>query len=179
MLRSSVSPLEAVARVASLRYPLIVRPDDRRLSGARLVRNADELTDTLHTLFQDANRVICERCLAGQAYSIILQGDHALPPVPSHLEGFDHCTTRALDDHHRQQLQHVASMAGAALGLSGLVQLEVILDEQGRPWVLEANPLPLLAEGSPAATAASLAGQSLAELCQWMVSDCLMAESLR
>lgn len=180
MLRDCVSPLEAVARVASLRYPLVVRPDDRQLSGARLVRNADELTDTLHTLFRDTSRVMCERLLPGRAYSIILQGEHALPPVPSHLEGIESpLPTPALTETQSRQLQHVASMAGIALGMSGLVQVEVVLDEQGRSWVLEVNPLPALTEASPAALAAARDGLSLSELCQWMVSDCLLSESLR
>lgn len=180
LLRRSVSPLEAVARVASLGYPLIVRPDDRRLTSARLVRNADELADAVFSSFEDADRLMCERYLSGRAYSVVLLGEQTLSPVPSRLEGVPSADGAArLSPAESQQLQHAASIAGIALGVSGLAQVEAVLDDQGRTWVLEVSPLPSLADNSCAVQAAAEAGMSLSDLCQWMVSDCLLAESLR
>lgn len=177
LLRSCVSPLEAVARVASLGYPLLVRPDSRQQGGVRVLRNADELSQTLPELFRDTDRILVERMLCGRAYSIVLQGEQALPLVPSRVVDEDACGEPT--DHERRRMEHVASMAAIALGLSGLVQVEVVLDHQGRPWVLEVNPSPSIVEGSVTARAAAAARLPLADLCQWMVQDCLMAESLR
>lgn len=180
LLRNSVSPVEAVARVASLGYPLLIRSDDRRVSHTRVVRSPDELLETLRELFPATPRVICERSLQGRAYSVVLQGEVVLPPVPTALPGdVSHSATQELSTHERQLLGHVASMTGVALGMSGLVQVEVVIDKHGRPWVLEANPLPALTEESVVARAAAAAGLSLAELCQWLVQDCLMVESFR
>jgi D-alanine-D-alanine ligase-like ATP-grasp enzyme len=88
-------------------------------------------------------------------------------------------SAQPLSDLDRRRLEHAASMAAVALGLSGLVQVETVLDHQGRPWVLEVNPSPSILEGSVAARAAAAARLPLAELCQWMVQECWMAESLR
>jgi D-alanine-D-alanine ligase len=180
MLRSSVSPLEAVARVASLGYPLLVRSDDRQNGETWLVRNADELCAQLELMFASTSRVMCERYLSGRAFSVILQGEHALPPVSAcRLSDETSESSVPLSEHERRVVEHVASMAGVALGASGLVQVDVVLDDRGRPWVLEVNPLPCLGADSSAARAAAQAGLSLSELCQWMVQDCLMAESMR
>jgi D-alanine-D-alanine ligase len=179
LLRSCVSPLEAVARVASLGYPLLVRADGRQCSGVRVLKNADELSQSLPELFRDTDRILVERMLRGQAWSIVLQGEQALPPVPSHVVDEETSEQQPLNDLGRRRLEHAASMAAVALGLSGLVQVEAVLDYQGRPWVLEVNPSPSIVEGSVAARAAAAARLPLGELCQWMVQDCLMAESMR
>jgi len=180
LLRNSVLPVEAVARVASLRYPLLVRSDDRRDGHVRVVRCANELVETLREIFPTTPRVICERLLSGRAYAVVLQGEQVLPPAPVALPGEDApATLHEPTMPARQLLGHVASMTGVALGMSGLVQVEVVIDNHGRPWVLEANPLPALTEDSVVALAAAKAGLSLAELCQWLVQDCLLMESFR
>jgi D-alanine-D-alanine ligase-like ATP-grasp enzyme len=132
-------------------------------------------------LFRDADRVMCERHLPGRAFSIILQGEQVLPPVCSNLMNQENAVSAdaSLTAQERHLLEYVASMAGVALGVSGLAQVEVVLDDRGRAWVLEVNPQPCLKEDSAAHRAAKQAGLSYADLCQWMVQDCLLAESLR
>ncbi|HTN74898.1 MAG TPA: hypothetical protein VL096_06610 [Pirellulaceae bacterium] len=185
VLRRCVSPAEAAARVASLGYPLLVRPDHPQAgSNAKFVRNAEELSAALATSFADDDRVLCERFLRGREFAITLLGERPLPPVELPLPGEAGAqppahTESQLTEHEKNLLEHTALLAAGAIGAAGLVQVDLVLDHNNRPWVLEVNTAPSLSETSPAARAAAKVGLSLNDLCQWMVQDCLVVESLR
>lgn len=179
-----VRPAEAAARVASLGYPLLVRPDHPQAGmGAKFVNNAEELATTLAQCFQHDDRVLVERFLRGREFAVTLLGERALSPVEVPLPGATEQTTAPSEDaltaRERQLLEHTALLAAGAIGAAGLVQVDLVLDQNGRPWVLEVNPSPALSETSPVGRAAAKAGLSMNDLCQWMVQDCLVAESLR
>lgn len=179
LLRRGVSIHDALARVASLGYPLILQGDvpagdDRK----QIVRHADELRDALTAWFAGAavgrdDRVLCERLLSGRAYAVTLRGERVLPPVA--LDG----EAAALSSNDRHVLEQVAQLASLALGTSGIVRVDVVLDKAGRPIVLDVNPFPSLVEQSVAARAAAAVGLTTVDLCQWMVHDSLVLESLR
>jgi D-alanine-D-alanine ligase len=69
------------------------------------------------------------------------------------------------------QLQQTAVAAAATLDTSGLVRVDLLLDQSGWPWVLEVNTVPGLTRTSLAPKAAARAGLDLPALCDWMVAD--------
>jgi D-alanine-D-alanine ligase len=59
------------------------------------------------------------------------------------------------------------------LGLRDVARVDLIVDEEGWPWVLEVNVSPGMTETSLLPMAAEAAGQPLAELCERVVSAAL------
>jgi D-alanine-D-alanine ligase len=64
----------------------------------------------------------------------------------------------ALDAETTDRIQKVAKRAYRALDLNGYARIDFRLDEEGRPFVLEANPNPNLAYGEDFAESAEVAG---------------------
>ena len=62
-------------------------------------------------------------------------------------------------------VQQVALAAHRALGIEIYSRVDVLLDEQNRPFVLEANTIPGMTETSLLPKAAAAAGISFPKLC--------------
>ena len=69
-----------------------------------------------------------------------------------------------------EQIQHVCKRTYRALELSGYARIDLRLDAQGRPWVIEANPNPQIAKGEDFAASAESAGISYESLIQRIVN---------
>lgn len=69
-----------------------------------------------------------------------------------------------------ERVQHIAKRAYKALDLSGYARIDFRMDEQGRVFVLEANPNPNLAYGEDFAESAEVAGMSYERLLERIVS---------
>jgi D-alanine-D-alanine ligase len=65
-----------------------------------------------------------------------------------------------LDEAMVERISHIAKRTYRALDLSGYARIDLRLDEEGRPYVLEANPNPNLAYGEDFAESAEKAGVS-------------------
>ncbi|HSK08042.1 MAG TPA: ATP-grasp domain-containing protein [Vicinamibacterales bacterium] len=63
-----------------------------------------------------------------------------------------------------ERIQHLARRAYRALDLSGYARIDVRLDDEGRPYVIEANPNPQLAYGEDFAESAEKIGISYEQL---------------
>jgi D-alanine-D-alanine ligase len=66
-----------------------------------------------------------------------------------------------------------ALRAAEALGLRDVTRVDVIVDAEGRPWVLEVNVAPGMTETSLLPMAAQAAGRSLADLCDGVLRSAL------
>ncbi len=66
-----------------------------------------------------------------------------------------------------------AARSFAALGLRDLSRVDVIVDDDGAPWVLEVNVSPGMTETSLLPMAAKAAGYSLPDLCDRVVRAAL------
>ena len=75
------------------------------------------------------------------------------------------------------RLQAIAVAAAAALGTDGLVRVDLMLDRNERPWVLEVNSVPGLTSHSLAPMAAAREGIEFPALCHWMLQDALCKAS--
>jgi D-alanine-D-alanine ligase len=68
------------------------------------------------------------------------------------------------------RIRHVCKRVYRTLGMSGYARMDVRLDDEGRIYVLEANPNPQLAYGEDFAESAERAGFKYAELLQRIVN---------
>jgi D-alanine-D-alanine ligase len=84
--------------------------------------------------------------------------------------GIDSGPAREVPDAESDRLQHLCKRAYRALELSGFARIDLRLDEQGRPWVLEANPNPQIARGEDFAASAERAGVTYETLLQRIIN---------
>jgi D-alanine-D-alanine ligase len=193
VLLHAADPRESAGqRCERLGYPLIVKPDSQGSSlGVGIAVGPSELSDCLAASFALDPFAIAERLIQGREFTVSLLGRKPLPLLeiiaadeifsfeakyssPRTQYRFD----TGLPADVAASLSRTAVAAAAALGATGLARVDLMLDEAGRPWVLEVNTVPGLTGRSLAPLAAAHAGIDMAALCTWMVRDCLTRETV-
>lgn len=72
--------------------------------------------------------------------------------------GIDSGPAKDIPDDQLAKIQHVSKRAYRALEVSGYARIDLRLDLQGNPWVIEANPNPQIAKGEDFAASAEKIG---------------------
>ena len=177
---------------AELGFPLVVKPRHGGSTiGLSIVRAADGLLPAWETAAAHGE-VLCERFVAGTEVTVGILGDNpprALPTleIVSERPLYDYAAKyTAGQSHHviparlpeevRRACQDAALRAHLALGCRDLSRVDVIVEGDGRPWVLEVNSIPGLTELSLLPDAARAAGIAFPEVCQGLV-DAALARS--
>jgi D-alanine-D-alanine ligase len=170
-----------------LGYPLVVKPDTQGSSlGVTIVDEAHDLPGALARCFQYDAFGLLEQAVRGSEWTVGLLDDRALPPI--HIETdrpfFDYAA-KYEDDETRYRFEsdvpavqvdrivQAAKSACAAVGTSGLARVDVILDQNGGPQVLEVNTVPGLTDHSLVPKAAARLGWTMADLCQACLTSAL------
>jgi D-alanine-D-alanine ligase len=180
------------AKVDPLGYPLVVKPDSQGSSlGVVRVGEPAQLGAALAESRRYDPFVIAEPCIRGREFTVALLGRRPLPLLEIVAPGgiFDYeakyasVTTEygfetGLSDEKTSQLVDAALAAAESLGTRGLVRVDLMLDLQANPWVLEVNTAPALAPHSLVGRAAARASFDLVDLCDWMVRDALVGIGL-
>ena len=192
-LDQPLSPRRANIDVAGLGYPLIIKPEAQGSSlGVSVAHSAAELHDRLHETRRYGPVAIAERLIVGREFSVGVLERRPLPPVEIVGRGeiFDYHAKyasplieyrfdTALPPIIVQTLQQTAAAAATVLRTSGAVRVDLILDEDQKPWVLEVNTLPGMTRSSIVPKAAAQVGLDMAQLCDWMLQRGLHREECR
>ncbi len=181
-------PIEDVAEgVSHLGYPLVIKPDSQGSSlGVGFAESTAELARRVTESSRYDSYLLAERWIDGREFTVTILGRDPLPileiATPRGLFDYEakyNCGTTefrfdtGLDFGVTSRVEDAALGAAAALNTSGLVRVDVMLDRQSQPWVLEVNTIPGLTATSMAPKAAARAGLSLAHLCEWMIEDAI------
>jgi D-alanine-D-alanine ligase len=173
-----------VDRVATLLgVPLVVKPATGGSSlGLTVVTAATALPAAIVGAFSYADTVLIERFIAGTEVAVTVLDGRALPPVEiSPKDGrYDFAaryTAGATEFHAPARLdvdvlhacEAMAIAAGAAIGARHIWRADMIVDEAGRPWLLEIDTCPGMTETSLAPLAAEAAGMDFPTLCRTLV----------
>ena len=156
---------------ARLGFPLVVKPSRGGSSvGVSLVRGPAGWDDAV-TAARDAGggSVFAERFIAGEEWSVPLEGRDPLPAlrIATDRPFFDYTAKYAdaatrfefpPDSAVRRAVVDAAVRAAASLGTAGLVRVDLRVDGDGRPWVLEVNTTPGFGPSSQVPRAARRAG---------------------
>jgi D-alanine-D-alanine ligase len=181
--RETFRELGANAVLATLRQhldaPLVVKPSEGgSAQGVTIVDDEDELPRAMVTAYTYHDVALLERKVTGAEIAVTVldlgNGPQALPAVEiapnqgvysfeaRYNAGETHFFTPArLDPAAAGRAAETAVAAHLALGLRHISRVDLIVDDEGTPWFLEANVLPGLTETSLVPLAIQAAGYDL------------------
>lgn len=166
------------AVVAQLGLPLIVKPvHEGSTLGISIVKSQVALEAAYHEAAQFDARVMAERFIVGDEYTVALLGNQVLPAIRVEVPGgfYDYeakyiaNTTQyhlpcGLPTEQEAALADLCQQAFAAIGGVGWGRVDVMRDSEGRFWLLEVNTVPGMTDHSLVPQAAAHAGISFDEL---------------
>lgn len=163
---------------AGLGFPMMLKPvhEGSSIGMTRVDREADlkEAWQAAGSYDQD---VIAERWITGAEYTAAIIGTTTLPLIrletPNTFYDYDakyradttryHCPC-GLPDEQESELQVLSLRAFQAVGASGWGRVDFMLDEVGRPWLIEVNTVPGMTDHSLVPMAARQHGWDMNEL---------------
>lgn len=177
----AMQPAEAQQRLEEgvLRLPVVAKPARGGSSqGVTLVREAPALPSAVASALAYGDVVLLEHLVAGRELTVGLLGQRALPIIELETKRSfydydakyrDDDTTylcpAPLDPVAAAAVAEAGRAAFAAVGGRDLGRVDVILDAQGTPQVLEVNMIPGFTSHSLLPKAAAEAGLPFGELC--------------
>lgn len=153
-------------------FPCVIKPAHEGSSvGVSIVHDEKELESALNMAFEYGERVLIERFIEGREIHIGILGDKALGGVEvKPKKGFydyeakytkgltEYILPPQIDHDLYEKLKDIGLKAHKALGCSGATRVDMIVDKDNNPYVLEINTIPGLTETSLLPKIASLAG---------------------
>jgi D-alanine-D-alanine ligase len=171
------SDLKAVAR--RLGTPLFVKPASEGSSvGMSKVKRAGDLEEAFALAVNYDPVVIAEKFIDGPELTVAIVGERVLPIVriETPREFYDYEAKYIANDTRylvpcglsaakEKQIQALSLKAFQALGCRGWARVDVMLDQRGRPYLLEINTSPGMTDHSLVPMAAKAVGISYEDLC--------------
>jgi len=168
-----------------LGLPIAVKPAREGSSlGTARVERAEELEQAWRNAAQFDEVVMAEPWVMGKEYTVAILADEALPMIrlDTPREFYDytakyeandtlyHCPC-GLDEKTEQRLQEIALRAFQVLGARGWGRVDLMMEENGHPWLLENNTVPGMTDHSLVPMAAKQAGIDFDELVWRILCD--------
>ena len=185
---------EAALRAGDqLGYPYFVKPAAEGSSvGIVKVKFATSAVSAFRRAHGDydgmARVVVAERFVKGPEYTCAILDGAALPIIRIEPDGeFYDYNAKYISDNTRyhcpaglsaaqeQEFSAICLRAFEVIGASGWGRVDFMLDEQQRPWLLEANLVPGMTSHSLVPMAAKARGMSYADLCWALLETTLEA----
>lgn len=163
---------------ATLGFPLMVKPALEGSSiGMSKVSEESKLTHAWEVAAEFGDSVIAEQWVHGSEYTVAILGDIALPVIRletkrdfyDYAAKYDdndtkyHCPC-GLNQKEESQLQRLALAAFAAIGAKGWGRVDIMCDEEGKPWIIELNTVPGMTNHSLVPMAAKSKGLTFEDL---------------
>lgn len=181
------------AIVEELGLPLFVKPMSNGSSvGISLVHTRDELAGAIRAARSAGTRVLIESAIEGTEVTVPVLGnkdpqaltvievvtgaefyDEKVKYEPSELH---HVIPARLDPHTYARVQRVAVAAHRALGCRGCSRSDFIIQDDGKPVILETNTIPGMTSASLLPDSARHQGIQFPELCKRFVELALEDE---
>jgi D-alanine-D-alanine ligase len=173
-----------------LGFPLIVKPANEGSSiGMGRAENIEELQQAWRIAAQYDCNVFAEVWVDGKEYTAAVLGGQPLPLIrletPNAFYDFDakyranttryHCPC-GLDGHKEAELQELAIRACQTLGVKGWGRVDLLVDKENRPWLIEVNTVPGMTDHSLVPMAAKAFGIEFDELVWRILETSLVQE---
>ncbi len=162
-----------------LSFPVVVKPSAHGSSiGLSIVNRIEDLDRAIGLAFGFDEKVLIEEYVPGREMTVGVLDDRALPVVEivpknkvfdyeaKYKAGMtDYIVPAQLESEVISSVQDTALLAHRLLGCSGCSRVDVILDSNNTPFVLEVNTIPGFTETSLLPKAAKAEGLEFSELC--------------
>jgi len=176
--------------VARFGLPLVIKPvREGSTIGLTIARDADQVASGLVLAARYDRRVLAQRFAVGTEITVGVLATPDLQVLPtleivSDYPVYDYdAKYTARKSHHiiparipeaaRAAASKAAGHAFTVLGCSGMGRVDIIVDADGTPWLLEVNTVPGLTELSLLPDAARAAGVKFGDLCQRLVDHAI------
>lgn len=191
--RSETLPLNGTAK-PSLPLPFVVKPPREGSSvGVHIIHHEEEVADALADAAKYDDRVLIEQYIKGKELTVAILEDTALPvihisprsgfydinnkyPWLTKQGGTDYICPADLSPEETRRVQEVALAAHKAAGVEVYSRVDVLLREDGEPFVIEINTIPGMTSTSLVPKAASATGMEFPELCERIAQLSLKTE---
>ena len=174
---------------AGLGFPLMVKP---ALEGSSIGMSRADDPQQLRAAWRKAaeydSHVMAEAWVSGAEYTAAILGDRALPLIRLETphEFYDYEAKYVADDtrylipcglgpDREADLQALALQAFAAIGASGWGRVDILMDGQQNPWLIEVNTVPGMTSHSLVPMAAKAVGIDFDELVWRILAQTLEA----
>ncbi|MCG7981246.1 MAG: D-alanine--D-alanine ligase [Candidatus Thiodiazotropha lotti] len=169
---------EDLNQADALGYPLIIKPSAEGSSiGMSKVENLEQLQQAWQTAREYDSRVLAERWVVGEEYTAGFVQGQMLPLIrletPHQFYDYQakysvdttryHCPC-GLPETEEALLLTLCRKAYEAVGVSGWGRVDLMLDEERQPWLIEVNTVPGMTDHSLVPMAAKVAGIDFDEL---------------
>ncbi len=168
-----------------LQFPVVVKPATEGSSvGVEIVKDEKKCHAALRAAFRYGETVLVEKYIKGKEVQIAILDDRVLGGVevrPSrefysyeakYTSGLtEYIFPPDLDPATARKAEAAALAAHRALGCSGATRVDLIIDRQRKPYVLEVNTIPGMTETSLLPKIAKNAGMEFPELIQRILGD--------
>ena len=166
------------------KMPVVVKPATQGSSiGVEIVKNDTDINSAMEKAFTYSREVVVEEFIQGKELTVAIMQDGgmavALPVINivPHSGVYDfhskytkgeteYLVPAPLDKETTRHVQELAVATYKVLGCSGVARVDVMLDEAGKGYVLEANTVPGMTATSLVPKAAAAVGISFPDLCE-------------
>jgi len=172
-----------------LGFPLIIKPSNEGSSiGMSRAGNIEELREAWNVAAQYDCDVFAEVWVEGKEYTAAILDGQALPLIrletPNVFYDFEakyradttryHCPC-GLDGDKEAELQELAIRSCQTLGVKGWGRVDLLVDNENRPWLIEVNTVPGMTDHSLVPMAAKAQGIEFDELV-WRILETSLVE---
>ncbi|WP_294843245.1 D-alanine--D-alanine ligase [uncultured Gilliamella sp.] len=170
--------IDVNAIVKQLNLPLFVKPSHEGSSvGMTRVNEVSELEAAIEVAFQYDDVVMVESFLAGPEFTVAIVGEEVLPSIyikpATNFYDYDakylsdstqyFCPSGLTEDKERE-IRQLALEAYKAVGCRGWGRVDIMFDQNEKPYLLEVNTAPGMTDHSLVPMAAKQHGWSFSEL---------------
>ncbi len=159
--------------------PVVVKPDQEGSSiGVTVVREKKDLAGAFKEAFSFGPQVLVEQFIEGRELTVGILADEALPVIEiCPKEGFFDFTAKyqkglteyivpaVFEDETAKRVQQAALKTYQAVGCRDFARVDVMLNKNNSPYVLEINTIPGFTSTSLLPKAAKCRGYEFADLC--------------
>lgn len=175
--------------------PFVVKPPREGSSvGVHIVHHQEDAAAAIADAAKYSKDLLIEEFISGKELTVAILDDGALPivhiappngvydmaskyPWLSGCKGSEYFCPADLDLETTMAVQAAALAAHRSLGIEVYSRVDVLLDSQNRPFVLESNTIPGMTETSLLPKAAAAYGISFPELCKIIAEISLQLRS--